>query len=68
MWETARRFTPVTEFGQPSYFNKYDAGTPIGRRLGNMQPGDGFRFRGRGYVQITGRANYEGSDGCSTWI
>lgn len=59
MWETARRFTPVTEFGQPSYFNKYNAGTPIGRRLGNMQPGDGFRFRGRGYVQITGRANYE---------
>lgn len=54
-------FAPIDEY--QSQYNTAPDGEPFGlydfrADLGNNQTGDGARFKGRGFVQLTGRNNY----------
>lgn len=54
---------PINEDGGDAYFKRmYDiegARPDKARELGNLTPGDGVRYHGRGYPQVTGRNNYK---------
>jgi len=46
-------FHRMTEVGTKDYFAKYEG------KLGNNRPGDGYRYRGRTFLHITGKENYD---------
>jgi putative chitinase len=60
--ETAGTMQPVKEFGGPNYLRReYDVegrDPERARTHGNVRPGDGVKFCGRGYVQLTWQVNY----------
>jgi putative chitinase len=61
--ETASTMQPIKEYGGPTYFTRmYDvtgARPQLAVKYGNTCAGDGPKYCGRGYVQLTWKANYQ---------
>lgn len=60
--ETASTMLPIKEYGGPTYFTRmYDvtgARPQLAIKYGNTCAGDGPKYCGRGYVQLTWKSNY----------
>lgn len=61
--ETAHTMLPVKERGGTAYYTRlYDIRgqrPALARKYGNTTPGDGAKYAGRGYPQLTWKVNYE---------
>lgn len=61
--ETAATMQPIREYGSDAYLTQmYDVQgrrPDTARSMGNVNPGDGIKYCGRGYVQLTWHTNYK---------
>jgi predicted chitinase len=57
--DTLSKANAIAAGGPESIANEIYGGAWGKKNLGNSQPGDGWNFHGRGFVQLTGRDNYE---------
>ena len=61
--ETGAEMQPINEVGGFKYFESNYGPTghnpARAKKLGNTQPGDGARYHGRGFVQLTWKNNYK---------
>lgn len=62
-WETDHTMQPIQEAGGAAYLTKnYDvrgSNPARARKNGNTVPGDGVRYSGKGFVQLTWKNNYD---------
>jgi len=59
---TSEQADEISSRGPEGIANSVYGGQWGERNLGNTEEGDGWRFRGRGFVQLTGRANYANAE------